>query len=133
MSSAAETNVSTSNILVVPTDPLPRSATIKQPTNLGLILSICGEALKHFGDQPINGVKILILIQHVIIAVKKLTKLNEEDQKKLVMDAVHWLIENQKGLTDEEKNTLDILSETVFIQAIEILSNDTNCFCFSKK
>lgn len=123
-----------SNVLVVPTNSLIRSATIQQPKNLSLILSICGEALKYFGDQPINSVKILILIKHTIIAVKKLTKLNEEEQKKLVMDSIHWLIDNQKGLTDEEKNTLDILSETVFTQTIELLSlNETSCFCFSKK
>jgi hypothetical protein len=126
-----------SNVLVVPAHPLNRSATIVQPKNLPLILSVCGQALKKFGDQPINAVKILILIQHIIVAVKKLTKLEGEEQQKLVMDSIRWLIDNQKGLSDEEKNTLDIISETIFIQAIELLSDKesfTSCIsCFSKK
>lgn len=131
-------SVEPSDVLVVPAAPLNRSLTVKQPKNISLVLSICGEALKTYGDQQVSAVKILILLQHILKAVNKLTKLNEEEQKQLALDSIHWLIDNQKNLSDEEKNMLDLLSETVFPQAIEILSTTksscVSCFsCFSKK
>jgi hypothetical protein len=129
------TAIDSSDILVVPSASLHRQKTLKHPKNLSLILSVCGQALKKYGDQEICSMKILILLQHILTAVIKLTKLNEEDQKQLALDSIHWLIDNQKGLSDEEKNTLALLSETVFPQALELLSlAKTGCFsCLCKK
>jgi hypothetical protein len=122
-------------VLIVPPAPLNRSLTVKPPKNISLVLSVCGEALKTYGDQQVSAVKILVLLQHILIAVNKLTKLSEEDQKQLALDSIHWLIDHQKNLSDEEKNMLDLLSDTVFPQAIDILStSESGCFsCFSKK
>lgn len=125
-------------VLVVPSAPLNRSLTVKQPKNISLVLSICGQALKTYGDQQVSSVKILILLQHILVAVNKITKLSEEDQKQLALDSIYWLIDNQKNLSDEEKNMLFLLSDTVFPQAIEVLytakSGFFSCFsCFSNK
>ena len=130
----AQVSTDSSDILVVPSAALQRQKTVKQPKNLSLILAVCGEALKKYGDQEVSSMKILILLQHILTAVVKLTKLSEDDQKQLALDSIHWLIDNQKGLSDEEKNTLDLLSETVFPQALELLSAaKTGCFtCISK-
>ena len=120
--------------LVVPT-PLTRAQTkTGQPKNLSLILSICGKALKMFGDKKINAVTILILLQHIIRAVEKITSLSTEERKELALASIQWLIDNQKDLTDEEKDTLDVLAETVFPQAVDLLSSGESCFsCFKKQ
>lgn len=135
VTAVAENVSDTSTILVVPSNALQRQKTVTQPKNISLILSICGQALKKYGDQEICSMKILILLQHILNAVIKLTKLSEDEQKQLALDSIHWLINNQKGLSDEEKNTLSLLSETVFPQALELLSvAKTGCFsCLCKK
>jgi hypothetical protein len=128
-------SIEVADILVVPSIPLQRQISIKAPKNLSLILSICGKALKTYGDQEISTSKILILLHHILLAVSKLTQLDQEEQKQLALDSIHWLINNQNGLSDDEKQTLGLLSETVFPQAIELLSvAKTNCFsCLCKK
>ena len=124
--------VSPAELIVPP--PLIKMRTKKTPDNLALVLSVCGYALKQFGNNNINAATVLILLQKVIISVKKLTKLSEDEQKKLVLDSIQWIIENQKHLTDDEKQVLDILSETVFSQAVDLLSSgESGCFsCFKK-
>lgn len=117
----------TTDVLVVPA-PINRSNTIKPPQNLSLVLTVCGKALKTYGDQQISSAKILILLQHIVIAVNKLTKLSSDDQKQLALESIHWLIDHQKGLSDEEKNALDLMSEMVFPQAIELLSVAESAF-----
>lgn len=127
--------MSVSTELVVP-PPLTRTITITQPKNLGLILSICGEALKTYGNQDITSTNILLLLQHIVAAVNKITNLSVEEKKQIALDAIHWLIDNQKGISDEEKTTLDLLSTTIFPQAVEMLSESKACLsfaCFSKK
>ena len=125
---------SPADVLIVPSAALNRAITVKQPKNLSIVLSVCGEALKNYGDQPISSVKILILLQHILVSVKKITTLNDEEQKQLALDSIHWLIDQQKGLTDEEKTILSMLSETVFPQAIELLTEvKLGCMsCFTK-
>ncbi len=125
---------SPADILIVPSAPLNRAITVIPPKNLAIVLSVCGEALKKYGDQPISSLKILVLLQHILVAVKKIAKLDGEEQKQLALDAIQWLINNQKGLTDEEKATLGMLSETVFPQAIELLTEvKSGCLsCFKK-
>ncbi len=120
--------MSTESSLIVPAPPLSRSQTITTPKNLSLILTVCGKALKLYGENSINPGTILIVLSHIIICVKKIANLNEEEQKQLALDAIQWLINNQKGLTDEEKQTLDLLAETVFPQAVELLK-PTTCSC----
>ena len=114
------------NELVVPS-PLTRAITIQPPKNLAAILSICGEALTTYGDNAITSSQILILLQHIITAVNKLNGISVDEKKQLSLDAVHWLIDNQKGLSDKEKNTLDVLSDTVFPQAVDLLSETKSC------
>ncbi len=130
MSNAA-IEISVADALVVPA-PLSRAQTKKvQPKNLAVILSVCGKALKTFGDdRPINAVTILILLQHIIMAVNKVKSLSTLERKDLALSAIQWIIEQQKNLSDEEKDTLDLLAETIFPQAIELLS-PTECFLFS--
>ena len=125
-----------SSELVVPA-PLTRSITIQPPKNLALVLSICGEALTTYGNLPISSAQILVLLQHIITSVNKKSGITEEDKKQLALDSIHWLIDNQKGLSDKEKNTLDVLSDTVFPQAVDLLSQPSSCSplfsCFTKK
>ncbi len=130
MSNAA-IEISVADALVVPA-PLSRAQTKKvQPKNLAVILSVCGKALKTFGDdRPINAVTILILLQHIIMAVNKVKSLSTLERKELALSAIQWIIDQQKNLSDEEKDTLDLLAETIFPQAIELLS-PTECFLFS--
>ena len=130
MSNAA-IEISVADALVVPA-PLSRAQTKKvQPKNLAVILSVCGKALKTFGDdRPINAVTILILLQHIIMAVNKVKALSTLEKKDLALSAIQWIIDQQKNLSDEEKDTLDLLAETIFPQAIELLS-PTECFLFS--
>jgi hypothetical protein len=124
--------------LIVP-PPLSRAESKKkQPEHLALVLSICGQALKTFGgDKPITSITILILLQHIVMAINKLTKLNVEEKKELAMVCIQWLIDNQKGLTDEEKDTLDLLAITAFPQVVDLLSEGSSslvsCFksCFN--
>ena len=49
-------------VLIVPPAPLNRSLTVKPPKNISLVLSVCGEALKTYGDQQVSAVKILVLL-----------------------------------------------------------------------
>ncbi len=130
MSNAA-IEISVADALVVPA-PLSRAQTKKvQPKNLAVILSVCGKALKTFGDErPINAVTILILLQHIITAVNKVKSLSTLERKELALSAIQWIIEQQKHLSDEEKDTLDLLAETIFPQAVELLS-PAECFLFS--
>jgi len=114
--------------LIVP-PPLSRMQTKKTPDNLALILSVCGDALHSCENQKVNASTVLLLLQKLIISVNKLTKLSKEDEKKLVLDSIEWIINNQKDLSDEDKQTLDILSETVFPQAFDLLSTSpSSCF-----
>ena len=107
--------------LVVPA--MSRSATIKPPKNLPQVLTVCGSALQLFGNRTIGPTTILFLLNDVITAVDSLSQLTSEEKKKLALDAVHWLIDSQKNLSDNEKNTLDMMSETVFPQAIQLLAS----------
>ena len=119
--------------LVVP-PPLLRIKTKKTPDNLGLVLSVCGDALHACGNPNVNAKTILLLLQKIIVSVKKLTKLTKDDEKKIVLDCIEWIIDNQKGLSEEEKQILDMLAETIFPQAYDLLSETSSCFsCFSKK
>jgi hypothetical protein len=134
--SDAAIEIQVADALVVPA-PLSRAQTKKAPPkNLSLILSVCGKALKTFGDnRPINAVTILILLQNIIMAVAKIKSLSSEEQKELALSSIQWIIDQQKQLSDEEKDTLDILAETIFPQAIELLSPTESCLfsCFSCK
>ena len=122
-------SVDLSNSLVVP-PPLHRQQTI-QSKNLSMILSVNGEALKIFGDKPISSTTILVLLSHIIIASQKLFKLKGDELKQLSLDSIHWLIEHSKYLSDEEKTTLDLLSETVFPQTFDMLTSASRCSCFA--
>lgn len=126
----------TSVELIVPS-PLPRSLTIKPPKDLSLVLSVCGEALKMYGQQKVSAVTILVVLQHILTAINKLTKLSVEDKKELALESIQWLIDNQKDLSDDEKSTLDLLAVTVFPQAIDLLAEETalcmSLSCFGKK
>ena len=115
--------------LVVP----PATPQSQPPQNLALVLSICGKALKTFGSNSISTVNVLIVLQHIIMAVSKISSLSDEDKKQLVLDSIHWLINNQTNLSVEEKQTLDLLAITIFPQAVELLSaeKDTILRCFS--
>jgi len=103
------------------------------PKNLALVLSICGEALKTFGTDTISSVNVLIVLQHIIVAISKLTKLSEDDKKQLALDAIHWLIEHQTTISNDDKQALDLLATAIFPQAIELLSieKETIAGCFS--
>jgi len=107
------------------------------PTNLSMVLTICGKALKTFGSDTVSAVNVLIVLQHIIVAVSKLTGLSPDEKKQLALDSIHWLINNQTNLSIEEKQTLDLLAITIFPQAIDMLSGDKcsgGCFsCFTKK
>ena len=134
MSTNAAIELSVADALVVPA-PLSRAQTKKaQPKNLSLILSVCGKALKTFGeDRPINAVTILILLQNIIMAINKIKSLSADERKELALASIQWIIDQQKNLSDEEKDTLDLLAETIFPQAIELLSPSESCLlsCFS--
>ena len=108
------------------------------PANLSLVLSVCGQALKTFGATSITPLNVLLVLQHIILAIKKLTKLSEEEKKQLALDSISWLINNQTNLTDDEKKSLDLLAITIFPQAIDLLSEQKDailsCFgCCTKK
>jgi len=122
--------------LVVP-PPLTRTITLKTPKNLSMILSICGEALKTYGDKEITSTNILILIQHIVTAANKIASVSVEEKKQIALESVHWLINHQKDLSDEEKATMDILSTTIFPQAVDMLTEYKVCVpsfaCFSKQ
>ena len=120
--------------LVVPPPPLSRSITVKPPKDLALVLSVCGEALKVYGQTNVSAVNILIVVKHIISAVNTVAKDHVLANKKvLVSDCVHWLIDNQKNLSDDEKNTLDLLADTVLPQSIEMMEEIVSCFsCFAK-
>jgi hypothetical protein len=114
--------------LIVPA-PLSRANTIKPPQDLALILSICGDALKLYGSQHLTSTSILVVLSHIITSVNKFVK-SDVDKKKIALEAIHWLIDHDKSLSDEEKNTLDLLSETVFPQAVDLF-NASQSSCFS--
>jgi hypothetical protein len=125
---------STSVELIVPS-PVSRSPTLKPPKNLSLVLSVCGEALKMYGDQKLSPISILVVLQHIIIVIEKLVKISGEEKKELAIESIHWLISQQKELTDEERTTLDLLAIAVFPQAIDLLAAKLpkSCLdCFSK-
>lgn len=120
--------------LIVPS-PVSRSPTIKPPKNLSLVLSVCGEALKLFGNQKLSPLTILIVLQHIIIVIEKLVKISGEEKKELAIESIQWLISQQKELSDEEKTTLDLLAVSVFPQAIDLLAAKLpkSCLdCFGK-
>jgi hypothetical protein len=119
------------NELIVP-PPLSRMQTKKNPENISQILTVCGNALKHFGNQPICAGNVLHLVNITMKSVFKIKKLDDDERKKLVLDSIQWMIENQKGLTDEEKAILDMMAETVFHQVVDLLSESKGCACFSK-
>ena len=107
--------------LVVPA--IVRSATIKPPQNLPQVLTVCGTALQLFGNRVIGPTTILFLLNDVISAVDQVSNLTSEQKKVLALESVHWLIDTQKNLSDNEKNILDMMSETVFPQAIQLLAS----------
>ncbi len=117
------------NELIVP-PPLSRMQTKKNPENISQILTVCGNALKHFGNQPISAGNVLHLVNITMRSVFKIKKLDDDERKKLVLDSIQWMIENQKGLTDEEKAILDMMAETVFHQVVDLLSESKGCACF---
>jgi hypothetical protein len=121
-------NMDDSDSLVVQ-GPLRTGTIMSPPKNLSLILSVCGEALKTYGDKKISVSTILILLQHIILSVKKLTKLNEEEKKQLVLDSIHWLIEHQQHLSVEDKQTLELLSDSIFPQVITLLTENNKSSC----
>jgi hypothetical protein len=130
MSSESELkSIDLSNSLVVP-PPLHRQQTIQQK-NLSMILSVNGEALQKFGDKQLSAGTILVLLGHIITAAQKLFKLKGDDLKQVALDSIHWLIDHSKYLSDEEKSTLDLLSETVFPQAFDMLTSVSGCSCFA--
>ena len=128
-----------SNELVVPLPPLSRSQTRKaEPENMHTILSICGHALKNFGQAVISASTILLVLQKVIQAAQAISKLNGDDLKQICMDSVHWLIEHVTNVSDSEKDTLDILSEKAFSQTFDMIvaveKIEEGCLaCFCKK
>ena len=127
------------NELVVPPPPLSRSQTKKaEPQNMHMILSICGHALKNFGESIISASTILLVLQKVIQAAQNISKLDGDDLKQICMDAVHWLIEHVTNLSDSEKDTLDVLSEKAFSQTFDMIvaveKIEQGCLaCFCKK
>ena len=137
VTSDVKVDVNPTELIVPP--PLIRIETKKtQPKNLALVLSICGKALDTFGsDKHITSVTILILLQHIIMAINTLTKLNVEEKKDLALVCIQWLIDHQKDLTEDEKNILDLLALNAFPQVVDLLAEGGSslkaCFksCFS--
>lgn len=123
--------------LVVPPPPLSRAQTKKvNPMHLHMILSICGHALKSFGELVISASNILLLLQKIITAAKALSNLNGDDLKQICLDSIHWLIEHQTNLSDDDKNSLDVLSENAFSQAFDLIMDmEAGCLscCFGGK
>lgn len=122
--------------LVVPLPPLTRSQTKKpDPMNLHMVFSICGKSLKEFGNAKLSASTILLLLQKIIKVAKDITKLKGDDLKQISLESIHWLIENQKSLSDSEKDLLDVLSENAFSQTFDmIVELESGCFsfCFGK-
>jgi len=127
------------NELVVPLPPLSRAQTKKvELQNMHMILSICGQALKNFGNAIISASTILLVLQKVIEAAQAISKLNGDDLKQICMDSIHWLIEHITNLSDAEKDTLDVLSDKAFSQTFDMIvaveKVEQGCMaCFSKK
>ena len=120
--------------LVVPPPPLNRTMTVKPPKDLALVLSVCGQALKLYGQTSVSTVNILIVLKHIISAVNIVAKdLVLADKKQLVDECAHWLIDSQKHMSDDDKNALDLLADTVLPQSLDMMQEIQSCFsCFHK-
>jgi hypothetical protein len=96
---------------------------------ISTILSICGQACAAINNQQIDKSNVIVMVHALMEAVetfRAIKGLTGDQKKQLVLDCLHWLVNNHCALIELEKQELSILIDHVAPPAIDVIINVAN-------
>jgi hypothetical protein len=92
---------------------------------MSTILSICAQAL--LKGPVVNAANLIIIVHNIMEAVETsktiqvIKNMSADDRKQLIIDCLHWIVNNDNLLSDDDRLAINILIDTVALKAIDTI------------
>lgn len=100
-------------------------------SSLANVLTVCGKALQK--GSAVDNKNIIVIMHSVMESIESLTKtekafhsLTGSQKKQLCIDCLHWLVNNQIDMSDEEKVILNVMVNQIAPTAIDVIIGVSN-------
>jgi hypothetical protein len=113
------------NVVVQVSDVIQDNANQLYKSPMSTILSICGQVLTK--NPVIDAANIIIIVHNIMEVIEKsrtvqvIKNMTDEQRKQLIIDCLHWIVNNDTILTDDDRLAINILIDTVAGKAIDTI------------